>query len=669
MEVANFALLGLGSGAVVASVALGLVLTYRASGVVNFAQGAMASWSVYTFYSLTDNGSIPLPPIPFVPSSVSLGGPWAIFPAVLGALVVAAVLGFVVYVLVFRPLRKAPVLAKIAAAVGVMLVLQAALVINFGFRDRTVKNVVPDSPVDWFGIRIGVDRYILLVVVILVTVLLGIIFTRTRFGLSVRAAAEDERSAVFIGIPADRLAAITWVMASVLAAFVGILAAAITGLTPTLLTLVVVPALAAALVAGFRSFAIAAGVGIGIGVAQSLLLLAEVRVDGWPRISLGTALPFVIIAAVMLITGRGLPERGSADSHDLPAAFAPLLTRWRWYSYGGFVLLVYVLVVFAPFEFRAALNATMIGVLLALSVVVVTGLAGQISLAQMVLAGLSAFTVATVGTDLGFGFVVTLPAAAIVAVAAGFLFGLPALRTRGSSLAILTLAAGVAVQDIVLTREGWFGAAKSRSAPTPEILGIEFGTDSPFPLGDGTIPTPPFGLLLLTVTVLSCVLIMRLRRSPLGIQMLSVRANERAAASAGVNVSAIKLAAFAIAAGLAGVGGAMIAYNQGSFAARPFDVWASLALLAIAYLGGISTVGGAVWAGTLAAGGILVVLQQRFYDAGQYTAYVAGIGLLITVVLYPQGIDGAVRATIASIGVRLRRSGLGPRGQIREFSS
>lgn len=656
MDAIRFALLGLGTGAVIASVALGLVLTYRASGVVNFAQGAMASWSVYTFYSLTDNGSIPLLPFPFVPESLSLGGPWPVAAALLASLAVAGVLGLAVYLLIFRPLRSAPALAKIAAAVGVMLTLQAALAIRFGFRDRSVPAVVPDSPVDWFGIRMGVDRYILLLVVVVLTAALGWLFARTRIGLSVRAAAEDERSASFVGISADRLAAITWTLASVLAALVGVLAAAITGLTPTLLSLVIVPALAAALVAGFRSFAIAAVVGIGIGVVQSLILLAEVRVDGWPPISLGTALPFAVIAAVMLITGRGLPERGSVDISALPTAHAPRMVPPRIVAYAAFVVLIIVAVVFAPFEVRAALNASMLGTLVALSLVVVTGFAGQISLAQMVLAGLSAFTVATLGTDAGLGLLITLPLAMVVAVLAGLLLGIPSLRTRGASLAILTLAAGVAVQQIVLTRDGWFGAATSRSAPAPTLFGVELGPRSPFPFGDGTIPSPAFGLLLATVTVIACLIVMRLRRTPLGIQMLTVRANERAAASAGVNVTVIKFAAFGIAAGLAGIGGAMTAYGLGSFTAKPFDVIASLVLLAVAYLGGISTIGGAVWAGSLAAGGIFVIIQQRFYEAGQYSAYVAGLGLLLTVVLYPQGIDGATRnSTLAALAWLRRR--------------
>ena len=245
------------------------------------------------------------------------------------------------------------------------------------------------------------------------------------------------------------------------------------------------------------------------------------------------------------------------------------------------------------------------------------------------------------------------------AVLVGLVFGLPSLRTRGASLAILTLSAGVALQQVVLTRDGWFGSTGPSEAPTPQVLGLELGHLLALPPGGGTIPSPAFGLLLAVVTTLACLAVMRLRRTRLGAQMLTVRANERAAAATGVNVAAIKLAGFGIGAGLAGLGGAMSAYSLGSFTASPFDVIASLVLLAVAYLGGISTVGGAVWAGTLASGGLFFVVQSNFYDAGPFTGYVAGIGLILTAVMYPQGIDGATRDSVFALWRRLRpKSGL-----------
>ncbi len=655
LEVFRFALLGLGTGAVIASVALGLTLTHRASGVVNFGQGAMASWAAYTYFSLTEDGSIPLLPMPFVPASIDLGAPKSPVEALVGALVVAIGLSLAVYWLVFRPLRHASALAKIAASVGIMIALQAALVVQFGFRQRPIEPLVPDDPVSYFGITLGADRYILLGLVVVLTGAVSLLYARTRFGIATRAAAEDERSAVLLGVSPSWVASINWVLASVISATVGILASAITGLTPSALTLVVVPALAAALVANFRSFWIATLTGILMGMAQGVILLAEVRVEWWPKIGLGTALPFAVIAAVMLLSGRSLPTRGAVEQGSLPDAYSPTIDKWRRYWYGALVLLLLIAVVILPFEYRASLNFTMVGILLALSLVVVTGYVGQISLLQMCLAGIGAFAVTTVGLGLGWPFIPTAVAAAVSATLFGVLVGLPSLRTRGASLAILTLSAGVALETLVLTRNNWFGADGPVEAPVPTFLGISLGTGSPFPWGNGTIPSPAFGLLLAVVTCVACFGVMRLRRTRLGSHMLAVRSNERAAAAAGVNVAVVKLVGFGIGAGLAGIGGAMTAYNLGSFTAAPFSVTASLILLAVAYLGGISTVGGAIWAGAISAGGVIFVIQSEFYDAGQYTAYIAGLGLILTAVLYPEGIDGAMRALMTGIHARLRR--------------
>lgn len=654
-EYVQFLILGLGSGAIIAAVALGLVLTYRASGVINFAQGAMASWSAYTYFSLQNDGALPLLPLPRpIPAFIELGAPWSPGAALAGSLIVAAALGLLIHLLVFRPLRFAPLLAKIAASVGLMLTLQAAIVLQFGSRPKRLEALLPDGPVRALGITVGGDRYLLLGLVALIAGGLWLLYTRTQFGLATRAAAEDERAAALIGIHADRLAATNWVLASVLAGAVGIFASAITGLTPASLTLIVIPALAAALLAGFSSFAIAAAGGIAIGMAQSELLLFQVKWEWWPDIGLGQALPLLLIGLVMFISGRGIPARGAVQAIRMPLAYAPRLDRRRCLAYGLLVAAAAAAVLFLPFDYRGALNSSMIGVLLALSLVVVTGFVGQISLAQLALAGFAAFGLATFETNAGIPFPVGLLGAVGAATLVGLVFAVPALRTRGASLAVITLAGGVAIQEVFFAHEGWFGAVSSRVAEAPHVLGLEFGPRSSFFTGDGSIPTASFGLFLLAMTVLACLGVMRLRRSRLGAQMLAVRANERAAAAAGINVAAVKIGAFAISAALAGLGGAMIAYNLESFTAESFGVFGSLTLFALAYMGGISTVGGAVWAGILYTAGVGIILTAEVVDIGQYQAYIAGLGLVLTVILYPEGIDGANRQLLEHISRRLR---------------
>jgi branched-chain amino acid transport system permease protein len=411
----------------------------------------------------------------------------------------------------------------------------------------------------------------------------------------------------------------------------------------------VIPALGAALMAGFSSFIVAATTGVAIGIAESVLILAQQRVDWLPAVDLPSILPFLVIAAAMLVRGEALPSRGAVELGRLPQAVAwrirPLLTL-------GVVAGLAALTILAPFEIRAGLNNSMIAVLLALSLVVVTGFVGQVSLAQMSVAGIGAFGVGTFSSEWGLPLILSLPMAVLAATAFGILLSLPSLRTRGASLAVLTLAAAVALQSVVLDRDGWFGSPTSQDASTPSLLGLDLGPSASFPGGDGKIPSPSFGLLVLVITTAAVLFVIHLRSSRLGQQMLALRSDERAAAGVGVDVAKVKIAAFAFAGALAGLGGALKAYQLGTFSSDTFSVLASLTLLAYAYLGGISTVGGSFWAGALAAGGLAAVLTDQVVQLGQYEAYVAGIVLVATAVSSNEGIDGANRALMKWIRSR-----------------
>ncbi len=672
MRYVEFAILGFGTGAVIAGIALGLVVTYRASGVINFAHGAIAAFTAYTYNSLRIDGTIPFPPFPNpvapfeaifdveifdMPTFISLGGALPMVPAALVALLVAALLGLVIHYAVFRLLRYAPVLAKVVASVGIMIFLQAAIVIRYGSRAKQADRILPDTTVDWFGASLPVDRYLLLGLVVFATLGLWILFRYTRFGLQTRAAAENERFATLLGVNADGQAAISWVLASVLAGAFGILASPIVGLSPTQLTLFVIPALGAALLGRMSSFMVAAVAGIGIGMTQSVLFLLEQRAAWMPDLNIPQALPFVVIALAMVLRGEALPSRGAITAGRLPAAYAPPLVRWRIVAYGLFIAFAAWITVFAPFKFRSGLINTMVGVILALSLVVVTGYVGQISLMQMALAGVAAYGVATFGTDMGIPFPLDLILAVGAAIVVGLITAVPALRTRGASLAIITLASGLAIGEFLFKHDGWFGSAGTRESLPPALLGFELGPNSSFPIGDGKIPSPGFGLLLLLIVVLCAFAVMRLRRSRLGQQMLAVRANERAAAAAGINVSAVKLTSFAMSAALAGVAGTLTAWKLGQFGANSFGVFVSLSVLAFAYLGGISTVGGAVMAGTLFAEGIGFVVTEEWFglDVQEYTAYVAGFFLILTAVYNPEGIDGFQRKQVYALAHWIRR--------------
>ena len=671
-------LFGLGNGSIIAALAIGLVVAYRASGVINFGHGAIATYVVYVYVSLNDTGQYPIPPLPNplvlisfffdteivdIPTMVDLGGPMGKGSSMVIALLTAALLGLIAHYAVFRPLRYAPVLAKVVASVGIMLFLQAAVVIRFGSRAKSAEPIFPNEPVDFLGVRLGQDRFWLLGTVILVTAVLWAVFKFTKFGIATRASAENERFTTLLGFNADLQAGVSWVLASVLAGLMGILVAPITGVTPQLFTVLLISSLGAALLGRMSSFVIAAIAGVGLGIVDQQLFRLEFEWEWLPDIGMRQALPFIVIALAMIIFGETLPSRGALTVARLPEAFAPLITRWR--KGGYFLLFVGSLwvSVFAPFQFRAGMQNSMIGVILALSLVVVTGYVGQISLMQMALAGLVAFGLGSFTTTAGLPMLLAMPLAIACGIGFGLIASLPSLRTRGASLAIVTLASGYAIEEIFFQRSGWFGLDRStKSTEPPAILGFDFGPNSDFFLGDDKIPTGGFSIFVLILTTLSCFAVMRLRRSRLGEQMLAVRINERAAAAAGVNVAGVKVAAFGISSFFAGLAGALTAYKLGSYGGASFGIFVSLTVLAFAYLGGISTVGGAITAGTLYAGGIgIVITDEWLFDVGPYTAYVAGFFLIATAVYNDEGIDGFQRKQFHHVVNWWRaKRGLGP---------
>jgi len=274
---------------------------------------------------------------------------------------------------------------------------------------------------------------------------------------------------------------------------------------------------------------------------------------------------------------------------------------------------------------RMALVTSLIGALVCLSIVVLTGWSGQISLAQMAFAGVAGFSLSRLATGAGIPFPVAPLLAALLAAAAGVLVGLPALRARGVSLAVVTLAGAVVVEEVVFkspTLTGGFGGSR---VPPPTLFGWRLD-----PSG------PAFGLMVVAVLAAAAVGLARLRLSGAGRRLLAVRANERAAAALGVDVSAIRLRAFALSAFLAGVAGALLGYQQGQLSFGSFGVFVSLAYLAVAYLGGIAGVGGALVGGLLVPNGLAFTLL----DLGRYQLLVSGLGLMVVTVMAPGGITG-----------------------------
>jgi len=238
-----------------------------------------------------------------------------------------------------------------------------------------------------------------------------------------------------------------------------------------------------------------------------------------------------------------------------------------------------------------------------------------------------------VGVPFPLDVLVATAAAAFV----GLLRGGPALRVRGPALAVATLAGGVAVEALVFQDPRLTGGlAGSRvRAPSVGVLNLSPGH------GGGGYPHLAFGVLVLVVLCAAAAGVSLLHSRPLGRRLLAVRANERAAEAAGVAVSATKLTGFAVSAALAGLAGALIGWQQGQLSFGSFDVFVSLGFVAVAYIGGIGRVSGAVVGGLLVGSGVVFTTLDNAAGLGRYQLFASSVLVVVLVVVAPDGLTGA----------------------------
>lgn len=623
-----FLLLGLGSGAVYAALALALVVTYRTSGVVNFATGALAVFGAYVFAFLR-RGELLLP-APFLPTSIGL--PWTpdLWVALLVAVGLSALLGFGLYLGVFRFLQSAPPVAKAVASIGLFVFLTALFTRKVGTAGLRVEPILPEGTWIVGDVRIATSRVWMAATVVVVAGLLAVLYRRTDFGLVTRAVAESEKGAYVSGISPGRIAAANWMVSGAVAGLAGILIAPIVPPTPIGFTFFIVPALAAALFGRFESMLAAVIGGLCLGAVQSELAYLQGQWDWLPASGLAELVPLLLIVVLLVVQARPLPTRGAEkldtvgraprpQSLGLPALLA---------SGGGLFLLMGL-----EGSWRVALITSMIMAIIGLSLVVVTGFAGQVSLAQLTLAGVAGFLLSPLTVDLNVPFPLAPLVAAMGATVVGLVIGLPALRIRGLPLAVVTLALASFIEA------AWFRNPDLVDSGGKDIAGPLFlGLDLRARIGTD-FPRLPFGLLVLIVLTLASVGVARLRTSALGSQMLAVKASEAAAEGAGVDTVQVKVAAFAIGSFLAGIGGTMLAYFNGNVTFDAFSAFLGLSVFATAYIGGLSSVAGGLLGGFLVAGGLFATSGEKLFGGfGQSFVMLSGAALVLMVIVSPAGL-------------------------------
>ncbi len=585
-----------------------------------------------------------------LPVRITLGeSPLNASVAVFVGLAMSALIGIMAHLLVFRPLRHASPLSKVLGSVGVMIYLQAVAFVHFGRSVRGdqglgvfSRNQEPVRNFLGLGSDLPTSNLWLFVAGVVVTVGAWALIRFTRFGLAARAVDENERGISLLGYSADAIAGTTWVISAILAGIVGMMFVGFT--QPSNMTLLVVPALGAALVGNLTSVAGAALGGVAIGMIQSGGIWVAGR-EGWPDWApadgVRQVIPLVIVIAILFLRGDKLPVRGSLVLRGQARAPASPDSARSLLVVTGFTVF---LVLVGNWRIDSGITTTLVAGIFMLSLVVLIGFLGQVSLAQWSLAGLAAFLMIRLSadgtsvraTDLVANTGADLPAplaallAVVIVVLVGVVIGLPALQVRGFQLAIITITAVIAIEDLFLGNPVLMGegAISSNPTPVPRWFGIYVGGPRQVEQSGvyaGTPDSPGYTALVIIMSIICALLVANTRRGVIGRRFLAVRSNERAAAAVGIDVGNTKLLGFAISSGLAAVAGVLFAYKIPAVTASNFGLFAGLGLLAFAYIAGITTVKGAFLGGVLVSGGLLASLSGSD-SGGSFTRYAPLVG-------------------------------------------
>lgn len=611
-ELMQYAVLGIGASAIYALAGQGIVAIYQGSGVLNFAHGAMALASAWLYVRFCFDWGWPQP----------LG--------MTAAVAVAACGGAVTSVLVMRPLRRAAPLVRVIATLGVLAVIQQLVVLTFGSDLRLVPSSLPQGSWMMGEVRFAHDRLVLLGLAVLGTVALTVFYSRSRFGLATRAAAENRRAASALGWSPERIGAINWALGGALAGLAGILTVPISGLNLEGLVLLVVPALAAALVGGFRSFPLTLLGALGLGVGQSILS----RYATTP--GLQEALPLLVIVVVLVARGNAIPTRDE-EPPRLPRVGR---SRPRPTVVGGLGVGLILAVWLASEDSIGALTTTVLLATVGLSLVVLTGLAGQVSLGQVGLAGVGALAAARASFSWHLPFPAAWAFGILVATAVGMVFAIPAVRTRGTSLAVVTMSLALALEKMAFGNQDLVRGQAGTPVDTPHLLGWTI---------DPLLQPRRYATVAAVLLVALALIVLNARSGSLGRRLLAVRSNERAAAALGISVARVKFFAFGLAASIAASGGVLIGFRGATVRYEPFGVMASINAVVYTIIGGVGYVAGAVVGSLMAPGSIAAFLISGRWDIEHHLALVGGALLILTVVLHPDGIASALGAHLPRV--------------------
>jgi sulfate-transporting ATPase len=614
-QLLQFCILGLGAGAAYTLLAQGAILVYRGSGLVNFAQGAVSMAAAYLCFEEfeTNQG-------------------WGFAPSFVLAVVCAAGIGLLFQQAVLRQMRKSSPLTRVISTLGLLIILQGVVEKRYGDSTNVVQPFLPQTTFHWGSVVVQEDRLILTGIAIGVTVLLWALMRFTRIGLAITASSENERAVSTLGWSPNLLSAVTWSAGCALAGVAGVLVCPITGLSPGVFTLLVtVSGLAAALVGGFTSFPLTLLGGMVLGIGESVVTLYQPNIQSFFGLTLMTGtsqlVPLGVIIVVLVVRGRGLPLRSHVIER-LPKLGTGRI-RWPEISIGVALTAVLVTVVFNQ-SWVAATSLSITAGIILLSVVLLTGYAGQLSLGQYAIGGLGALFSAKLLANAGFPAPLAIIGGMILAIPASLILALPALRTRGVNLAVVTLSLGFTIESVIFNNPSITGNILADGTPIGRVK--MFGMDV------SSVAHPSrWAIVCLIGFIIPALALANLRRSATGRRLLAMRTNERAAVSLGVSVFRSKIYAFALAGAIAALGGTLLGFRYSVVQYGSFDAFQSIYAVAYSVIGGVGYVVGSIIGSLFPVGGVGNQAFESFFSLGSWTTLVGGFVLLLAVVAQPNG--------------------------------
>jgi ABC-type branched-subunit amino acid transport system permease subunit/ABC-type branched-subunit amino acid transport system ATPase component len=631
---AQYVYRGVVEGMAYALVAVGLVLVYRASGVVNFAHGAMGAFGALLMATLNYNYDIPY---------------WVGFPLAVAA---GAALGGITELLVVRRLFARPRLLLFVATLGVAQVIQLLMFRLPEIRDSIQYPTPIDGRWDVGPISVRGDQLMVLITVPVITVLLAVALTRTRFGQAVRASADNPSAASLAGISVKAVSTQVWVVAGALSAVSAVLYGPLTGAKPgsegdALGPPLLLRALAAAMVGRLRSFPLAMAGGIAIGVIEVIIKL------NYSGSGVDTLFIFIVLMALVLWRGASMVDTGGwtlAGTTRTASASLARLPFARWVSRATIAILLFAALLVPHLVTTQTRRNDYVGVLVfmmvALSATVLTGWAGQLSLGQFAFVGIGAY--GTIYYSQALSYPVALLLGTVWGVVVALVIGIPALRLKGLNLAIVTLGFQLVCSYWLFTRPRLNNGAGGSQA--------SLGNSK---VGDWDLQTDKQAYYYVCLAVLVAILLVvtRLRRSGIGRSLIAVRDNESSASAFTVSPVRAKLIAFAVSGGIAALAGGLYAASARSVTPPFFAPELSLRIVAISVVGGIVSIMGAIL-GTIVVEGLPVI----FEGSAEVRIFASGVGMLVLLMYFPGGlISIAYNVRDLFYGWLSARTGIAPR--------